>query len=178
MELTDYLAIYGALLSTLVFAWNAIKARPTIKVRLVHSVNNAGGEVDHGVHVSIQNPSSHTVHISRASFVVPSGKASVIDKLKHVWRYRRLPSHVGWVHASMSLYGVDDRCPLSIEPGMSVGIEVPGRALRQLMLRSTEPVLKIQVQDALWRNIYSAKFAWVERPSAAAPAIGASTQGR
>lgn len=34
MELTEFLAIYAAGLSTLVFFWNVLSARPKVKVRL------------------------------------------------------------------------------------------------------------------------------------------------
>lgn len=60
----------------------------------------------------------------------------------------------------MSLNGVDDECPASIEPGKSHWIFVPEDVVRKVLAEATSPYFRIVVQDALWRNKYSKKFVY------------------
>ena len=41
LKFTDYLAIYAAILSTLVFLWNVLQSRPRIKVDLTLGIEGA-----------------------------------------------------------------------------------------------------------------------------------------
>ncbi len=166
MKLTDYLAIYGALLSTTVFAWNAAKARPKVRVRLAFAVETKDGETQSGLGVSIQNPSPHTVHITGASFLYPYSEATLSRRLEHIVRYRRIPWDLGWCHSGFSLNGVEDGCPVSIEPGASHYIMVPQDKLERVLADARRRVLKVSVQDALWRNKTSRAFAWPKRKDA------------
>lgn len=166
MKLTDYLAIYGAILSTAVFFWNAARAMPRFKVRLTHATNQTDdGEFQIGMGISIQNPSSHDVHISNVSFLYPLRKPSLRQRVWHLIRYKSLPLSVGWCHSSLSNYEIDDECPVSIEPGKSHWIFVPENIVKKVMDGAHARHLKVVVQDALWRNKYSAKFVY-ELPGA------------
>jgi hypothetical protein len=167
MKLTDYLAIYGALLSTTVFVWNAVKARPKVRVRLAFAVETKDGQTQTGLGVSIQNPSAHTVHITAASFLYPYSEAALRQRLEHIIRYKRVPFDLGWCYSGFSLYDVEDGCPVSIEPGASHYIMVPQDKLEQLLANARRRILKVSVQDALWRNKKSRAFAWPKRTNAA-----------
>ena len=160
MKLTDYLAIYGAALSTAVFLWNSARARPKIKVRLTLAIETVDNHTQTGIGISIQNPSSHTAHITNVGFLYPYRSASFWDKLRHAWQYKRWHSDVGWCHASLSLYGIEDGCPTSIEAGKSHWIFLPEDKLKEFLEGAVEPCLRVKVQDALWRNKCSSKFTW------------------
>jgi len=107
LKLTDLLAIYGAVLSTAVFLWNAVRARPKVKVRLVYaSEKDENDDLQFGVRVFVQNPSAHTVHITAISLLYPWKKVGLGDRLAHIVKYRSLPTRVGWVSCGLALYGV------------------------------------------------------------------------
>ena len=160
MKLTDYLAIYGALLSSVVFLWTAARARPKIKVRLILAIEGEDDKLEHGVGISIQNPSSHTAHISNVSLLYPLRKPTVRERLKYLVKNKSLPLNIGWCHGSLSVYGLDDKCPASIEPGKSHWIFVPDVKLREVLSGALAPRLKAVAQDALWRNKYSPSFTY------------------
>ena len=158
MKITEILAIYAALLSTIVFVWNIRRAIPRYKVEVVFGTDRIDGEYVSGAYISVKNPSSHTVHLANISILYPFGKRNLFEKLKHVFKYRRLPSSVGWCHSSLSNYDIDDKCPIALEPGKSIGVLVPEDVLEKIFDDCEERLIKASVQDELWRNKYSRKF--------------------
>lgn len=164
MILTDVLALYGASLSTIIAAWNYRNTRPQVRVRLVFALETIQGEPQHGIGISIQNVSARTVHISNVSFLFPFGKSTFRDKLKHVIRFKRIPHNDGWCYNNLSLHGIDDGCPTSIEPGKAHWILVRHEALVGLLEGAQWPRVKAVVQDALWRNTYSKAFEYPVQP--------------
>jgi hypothetical protein len=58
----------------------------------------------------------------------------------------------------LSLHGINDGCPTSIEPGKSHWIFVRHEVLDQLLEYAESRRLKAVVQDALWRKKYSKAF--------------------
>ena len=158
MKLTDFLAIYGAVLSTLVFAWTAFRAKPIIKVKVTYASDTVEGSLQVGVGIAVQNPSSHTAHIANLSILYPFKSVSIADRLKHIWRFKTLPSRIGYCATSLTLIGVDDRCPVSIEPGQSHLVFISNQRLAEVASRSTDREFIASVQDALWRNKYSKPF--------------------
>lgn len=152
---SDYLAIYGAVLSTIIAVWEFFRARSAVRVALLPAVETVDGEVQHGVGISIQNPSGQTVHLTNVSFLYPSSKVSLWRRLKNVVRLRRVLRTDGWCHAALSLHDVDDGCPVSIEPGNSHYVFVRDEALEKFLASARTRRLKVVVQDALWRNKYS-----------------------
>lgn len=158
MKVTDYLAIYGALLSTAVAFWNAQRAKSKIRVLLTFAIDTFEGKTQSGLGISVQNPSAHSVHITDVSFLYPLQTVSVLDRFKHMLEFKRLPRHQGWCHTSLSNYQVEDSCPATIEPGQSHWIFVPSEALERLFTDVKSRRLKAVVQDALWRNKYSKEF--------------------
>ncbi len=158
MKITEILSVYAAFLSTIVFAWNIRKAIPSYKVEVVFGTDKIDDGYVAGAYISVKNPSAHTVHLSNISILYPFRKANMYEKVKHVFKYRRLLLAVGWCHSSLSNYGIDDKCPIALEPGKSIGIIVPEDILEKIFEESTERIIKASVQDELWRNKYSNKF--------------------
>lgn len=158
MDLTKILAIYAAFLSTAVFAWNVSRARPKIRVKLIFTVEQVEGEYVHGVRVAVQNPSQHTVHLSNISLLYPWRRPKAKDYLEHIFRFRRWPGRMGWVHTSLSNYDIEDGCPVALEPGTSHSVLVPEGKLEKLLVDARKRRFSAVVQDALWRNKYSPTF--------------------
>ncbi len=158
MKITELLSIYAAFLSTVVFAWNIRKAIPGYKVEIVFGTDKVDGKYVSGAYISVKNPSAHTVHLSNISILYPFGKRGIVEKIKHVFKYRRLPLTVGWCSSSLSNYEIDDKCPISLEPGKSIGILVPGEILEKIFEDCEVREIRASVQDELWRNKYSRKF--------------------
>lgn len=71
MTLTDWLAVYAAVLSTAIFAWDVVIARPRLRVRLLPGITAEG---DFGVHISIQNTSAHAIRLASLSVLLPNRK--------------------------------------------------------------------------------------------------------
>lgn len=161
---TDYLAIYGAGLSTAVAVWNVLRARSKIRVLLTFAVEKTNGVTQHGMGISVQNPSAHTAHISNVSFLYPYRKSTLRDLWKHIIRFKRLPRNEGWCHTSLSNYDLEDGCPVSIESGKSHWIFVPDEVLKKLFKDAISRRVKVVVQDALWRDKYSKAFEYPEPP--------------
>ena len=158
MKITEFLSVYAALLSTIVFVWNIRKAIPRYKVEIVFGIEKDGEEYVSGAYISVKNPSAHAVHLSNVSLLYPFGKSGLIEKIKHVFKYRRLPQAVGWCSSSLSNYGIDDKCPIALEPGKSISILVPDEVLEKIFEDCERRELKASVQDELWRNKYSRTF--------------------
>ena len=158
MKITELLAMYAACLSTIVFIWNVIRAIPRVKVKIVFGTSEVEGEYMSGVYISIQNPSSHTVHLSNISILYPYKKDRFIDLIAHILKYRQFPWNVGWVHSNLSNYELEDKCLLSLEAGKSHNVFVPQGVLEKIFEHSERREIKAVVQDQLWRNRYSRKF--------------------
>lgn len=155
---TDYLAIYGAGLSTAVAAWNYARSRSKVRVVLIFSVETVGEDTQAGASIFIQNPSAQTVHITNVSLLYPFKNITIKERIEHMVRFRRLPIRIGWCHSDLSLHGVDDGCPISVEPGKSHKIFIRDEVLENLLKEAKSRQLKAVAQDALWRNKYSNVF--------------------
>lgn len=166
MKVTEYLAIYGALLSTAVFLWNASRASSKIRVRLCFALDkDEDGKPCTGIGISVQNPSAHAVHITHIGLLYPWRAVTLWDRVKHVIKYRSSPARMGWCHTSLSNYGKEDGCPISIEPGQSHYVFVEQSTIESVLETARSRFLIAQVQDALWRNKCSRTFAVDVPPS-------------
>lgn len=122
---------------------------------------NDEGVYQSGVGISVQNPSAYAVHITAISFLYPWRPVSLLDRAKHVLKYRTSPMRVGYCHTALSNYeeyGVSDRCPASIEPGHSHYVFVEESVIESILEDATSRFLIAEVQDALWRRKYSKRF--------------------
>ncbi len=151
---TDYLAVYAAVLSTLVFAWNIRQARPRLRVDLLPGVEGTD-EPRFGYYITIRNASSHVVHVAAIGVMYPYVRVGLRDAIEHFRRFRRLPRRLGWVHASLSHHGLNIQCPVSIEARNSHSIFIPEDCLARILAEASERQLIAYVQDQMWKNVYS-----------------------
>jgi hypothetical protein len=159
MRLTDFLAIYGAGLSTATVVWNYFRSRPIARVLLIFAAEETvEGKLQYGIDISIQNPSTKTIHISHVSLLYPLESSIFWKKLRHLIQFKRITRNTGWCSCSLLLLGVNDGCPVSIEPGKSHLIFVRHEALEKLLEKACSRRFKAVVQDALWCNKYSKIF--------------------
>lgn len=158
MKLTEFLATYAALLSTVVFIWNIRRSIPKLKVDVVFGTRGSGDELEHGIYIGVRNPSSHTIHLSGIDLLYRYRQTGVLDKVIHSLKYRRLPKAVGWVHTSLSNYDLEDGCPLALDSGKSHNVFVNNAVLEQILDDSVDRHIKAGAQDQLWRRKYSKKF--------------------
>lgn len=163
---TEYLAIYGAGLSTIVFIWNVLRTRSFLKVRITEGLSKIDGEYNSGVFISIQNPSLHTQHISAVALAYPFEQKGLKQTLYQMWEYKRI-RRIGWCTAFLSVYDIDDGCPVSIESGKSHQVFVAKEVLKEMLSESERKEIIAMVQDQLSRDKYSSihdlsefKFEW------------------
>jgi len=156
VSLTSALAIYAAVLSTVVFLWNLWGSRPRVRVRLAFGLQD--GKV--GVHASIQNVSGHDIHLAAASILYQDRQASLRERIRDMWVYRRLPRRVGWVHTRLSNYGLTDGFPLVLVARDAHHVFIPEDVLRQLFRGAASQKVVVSVQDKLWNDVYSQAFTY------------------
>lgn len=160
MKITDYLAIYAAVLSTVVFLWNIAQSRPRIKVDLLFAIEVIGEKPESGASVIVRNHSSHDVHLANISILYPYTHVTFKERLVHLWRYKQWPSRIGWVHSDLSNYGIESGCPVCLEARKSHRVFIPDAKLDTMVSDATEGSLIASVQDQVWNNFYSRKFKW------------------
>lgn len=158
MRLTDYLATYGAILSTAVFLWNAVRSLPRFRIRIAYAGEGRGESFRSGVGISIQNPSSQPVHINVVSLVYPYRHVGLLERVRDALRFPRMILRNGWCHVGLSIHDVDDECPATIEPGKSHYIFVSDEVLAEVFDSALRREFRATAQDALYRNIYSPTF--------------------
>lgn len=152
MSLTDFLAVWGAGLSTLVVIREVLSSRDKLRVQLVHGVSDELGAC---AVLFIANPGKRAIMVEYAGYAWPFERLSFLRKVQQFIRYRNNWSTIGWCHTALSAK-VTESSPLPklLEPGHSVQIWIPLASLRRGA--GGEPELVIaQVQDALGRNYYS-----------------------
>ncbi|AKE51309.1 hypothetical protein [Kangiella geojedonensis] len=158
LKLTEFLAIYGAVLSSFVFLWNVLKSRRKVAVKLIYGLEGEEDDIKTGVYVFIKNPSAQVVHISGLSILHPWRKTNIFKVILESIKHRRWFSTYGWVHSSLSLYKVDDGCPISIEPGHSHKVLIPDDVLSEILEDSVSREIMASVQEQLWNETCSKPF--------------------
>lgn len=158
MKFTEVLAIYAAVLSTSVFAWNVIQSRPRIKVDLLPGVEESGDGAQHGLYIVVRNVSSQEVHLSAIDVLYPYTRVGFRERLAHLWRFRRLPRRAGWVHTRPSYYSVDTECPKRLDLRSSHSVFLPQQSVERLLTDATSRTLRARAQDQLWNSVYSRPY--------------------
>ncbi|CAJ1811565.1 hypothetical protein PEKONANI_01563 [Aeromonas jandaei] len=158
MKLTDYLAMYAAVLSTLVFLWNVYQSRPKIKIDLLFGVESKEGAVRSGVYIIVRNMSSHDIYLSNISILYPYGKSSLKDRLSYLLKNKRYPSRVGWVSSSLTNYEIEHGCPMCLGARQSHQVLVPYNMVDVILENVERRILIGCVQDQLWQNTYSSSL--------------------
>jgi len=164
MKLTELLAIYGACLSTVVFFWNLVRSRPRFKVKVLVASDKEDPTRFAGAHILVQNVSTTVVHIFRISVLYPYMERTLLfkeitplDRIKHrikyVLRYRRLPLNSGWMSVRLQDYGVEDGCPIVLEPGKIHQVLFPRDAFKEMpYFGRLRRVIRVVAEDRFWGN--------------------------
>lgn len=162
--MADYLAIYAAILSTGIAFWNYAQARPRIKVNVIGGMDTSTSPSQMGAFVYVRNLSSHDVPLSAIVLLFRFGSTSFAKRVRHLVKYKQLPHTVGWAHASLSNYAVNDGCPTVVAARSSHRIFIPEAVLERIATQSGKRVLMCSVQDQLWNSIYSNHYTWNAPP--------------
>lgn len=160
LKITDYLAIYAAILSSVVFLWNVIQSSPRFKVDLLFGVDTVEGMTKSGVSVVIRNTSSHDIHLAAIGILYPYRRVSTKERLLHLWRYKRWPHRAGWCQTNLSNYSIRDGCPMCLEARKSHHVLVPKEVVEKILSDAAQGNFIATVQDQLWNNVYSRPFKW------------------
>jgi hypothetical protein len=158
LKITDYLAIYATVLSTLVFFWNVLQSRPRVRVDLIFGIEGTGDAMRSGVYIFVRNLSSHDVHLTNIDILYMYRIVGLKERFAHVWRFRRLPRRLGWVHSSLSNYSLESGCPVCLEARKSHQVFIPQPVLEDMLAEANDRTLMAGVQDQLWNTVYSGKF--------------------
>ena len=153
MTWSDIVAVYAALLSTIIFVWQILGARPSVKVTVTHGMDQIEGKYRSGVYVHITNPSGYKVHVKSLSVMFMHYKPTFLKKIFHILKYKRNPHYVGWVYDRTEK--LDTGLPVSIEPHNSHGVFISDIKLEEILKTEKHKKIKISVQDALWSESYS-----------------------
>ena len=155
LKFTDYLAIYAAILSTLVFSWNILQSRPRIKVDLIFGIEGTHDNLKSGVYIFVRNLSSQDVHLAHISILYRGTNVGLKERFEHAWRFRQIPRRIGWVHSSLSNYSVESGCPVRLEARKSHRVFIAEAILEQMLSQAIDRSLMACVQDQLWNDVYS-----------------------
>lgn len=155
---TNWIAVYGAALSTLVFLWNLKNSRAKIKVAITPGVGRISKNLEAGFYIHIKNLSPHTVHIASAWILYPYCHATFIERLKFIFKYRRFDHYFNWINDTPILKGIKMGLPKSIDARNSHNIFIPYKRVKKKLRDENIEQIAACVQDALGQNKYSSIF--------------------
>jgi hypothetical protein len=158
MKITDYLAIYAAILSTLVFIWTVAQTRPKIKADLLYGSEGTGDTFQSGVYIFVRNLSAYDVHLVGVRILYRYKRPAITDHLSHLWRFKSLRTRIGWVQSALSNYSIDDGCPITLGARKQHKVFISNTVLDEIFGKAVERTLIASVQDQLWKDVYSHKF--------------------
>lgn len=150
----DWVALYGAVLSTIIFAREWITSRSKLRVTVAHGVSDQFKEACMVVRVS-----NHGHRPLRLFHVGLLWKYRAVGWRDRVWdaiRYKRF-RHIGWVHGTLPPADPDHNFPCIIEPLQSADFWVPFSAIDEASADDRNIIIA-SAQDALGRNSYSRPF--------------------
>lgn len=154
MKLTEVMAVYGAVLSTLTFLLTVFRARPRLKVDLIY-----GTEDDRaGVFVYVRNASSHKVRVESITLLYQAVRISVWRRLIDMLVYRRLYRWHGWAISLEPSGGLSTGCPLTLEPHAAHRFMIPDQIMDRLLEKGVSERVVAKAQDALWKDYYSRPY--------------------
>lgn len=152
----DWIAIYGAVLSTLVAFREYWTSRNKFKVTM-----NVGMDRDRHdglcAVIRVMNHGNHPLMLFHVGLVWPYRQVTLIDRLSHFIRFRRLPLRIGWVHGPLPDSDEGYAFPCRIEPKESEDFWLPYEAINEGS-DDYRNILMAFAQDALGRDSYSAPF--------------------
>lgn len=160
LKITDYLAIYAAILSSSVFIWNILQSKPRLKIDLLFSVNTVNGVTKSGVTIVVRNTSSHDIHLGSIGLAYPYRRVGIKERLLDFWHFKRWPRRDSWCHTHLSNYSIENSCPMCLDARKSHHIFIPQEIIEELLSTAIQYKFIATVQDQLWNNICSKPFQW------------------
>lgn len=160
LKTTEWLALYGAVLSTINVAWAISKSKPKISIEIAYSLEKVPNSEDYssGVTIALQNRSANTIHLTSISLVYPYRNEKISTIIGNVLRYRRIDHTWGWVHTHFPFEGIQTGLPCSLDPGTAILIFLPDESLTTMYKDAIRKAFKVQVQNQLWDSYYSKEF--------------------
>lgn len=161
MDSTDFLAWWGAILSTLVVGREYWLSRDRIKVELIAGVR----DFSEGPYVvlHIKNYSARPIMIEEVGLVWPWRDVTFVEKLKAVIKYRHRWRLIGWCYGQLPKAGEPYEIPKLVDAGHALDLWIPVEALDKDNLKHGS-LLVGYARDALDRRYYSNSFK-VHRPA-------------
>jgi len=154
MKLTEFLGVYGAVVSSLTLLWNVSRTRPSVKVNLIYGVEAERS----GVYVFVRNKSAHPVRISAITILYRSGNRSIWEAAWDALRYRNVSRYQGWVHWAPSASYLDTGCPVTLAPSDAHKFLIPDEVAEGVLAASGQEGIVAAAQDALWNVYYSNRY--------------------
>lgn len=154
--MTAILAVYGAIISTIVLIWNVAWAirmsRSRVRVILIPSYGRSRGRSVDGYMISIANPSS--VKVTLFELTVWFEKRRVAGH-RHFWNrhVRRKQTPEGWIGMMLALEDYDT--PLELAPGEAREFIAPADKVESLTDGAS--TIRVAVRDGLMRRHFSAE---------------------
>lgn len=155
LKITDWLAIYAAVVSTLVFWWTIKQSKAKIKVDILPGFETIDGIPTSGYFIIIRNISSQPIPIGSISILSQYKQATLFSRLNHLLKYRRFSQSEGWVYHSLSSYNIDTKCPITLEPRSFHKIIISFDKIDSLLKEDSLRLIKVNVQDQLWKGYFS-----------------------
>lgn len=159
VTLTDYIAIYAAIVSTFVFLWNIRNEKSQIKVEIMYGAEEVDGKFYTGIYIIIKNLSQHKIYLNALSLAYMYKKISIRYWIEHFLEFRNLRKYIHWCHGPNLFYeDTNTDIPISIEPRSSISKFVPDNIVKEFLNDSVNDKLVAEVQTALGKSIYSPIF--------------------
>ena len=152
MKVTEWLAVYAAILSTATFSWNFLQSRPRAKTSVMFGIKEGEGV---GIYVVIYNRSSHKIHLANVGLMYQFKKETLREKIHYIWRFHRWPSRPGWCNYDLQLFGFSAGCPTTIEPRSSHDVFIPDEKVREILKDAISTKIGACSQDKLAQNSYA-----------------------
>lgn len=155
MTVSDWIAIYGAVVSTGVALWTFWISKPKLRVDWIYGVEPQRGN---GFYVTVRNLSAHDAHIQAFSMMYECSKPSLWERLRHMWIYKSLPLRLGWCSSALGPFAVQHDFPLTLGGRKAHDIFVSEAQFNEMLKAAPLGRLRAHIQDQLWTNYYSAPF--------------------
>jgi len=155
MNSTDWIAIYGAVLSTVIALLGYINSKSNFRVKLQNCIECREIDISDGICISVMNHTNHKVVIKTVHVMYPYCKSSIWDRLKGIKYYKRFNNYIGWVSTPLSNYRIKDNLPAVLEAGFSYQVVIPRDKLKRILDDNDNRKLVALVEDSLGRRKYS-----------------------
>jgi len=158
MQITDFLALYAAVLSTALPVIGWWRSRRALVIDMMLEVGSGSSEGTHiGAAIFVRNVKTSPVEVQHVGLIWPYRKVSWREKIIKTLRYRRPWWATSWVHGSLP-NGTETNMPALVEGWRSLHIYLDRAALLEQIVESGERTVRATVQDALGQTYYSGPF--------------------